>query len=71
MGIPKKPVNVEVDKLIEGAGEAKVSSASPQKVKKFLLELPYDLWKELRIEAMQRDMTLKDYLLEIIQNRKV
>jgi macrodomain Ter protein organizer (MatP/YcbG family) len=71
MGIPKKPVNVEVDKLIEGAGETKVSASSPQKVKKVLLELPYDLWKELRIEAMQRDMTLKDYLLEIIRNRKV
>jgi len=65
MAIPKKPV--DVDKLIGEAGESKVQSG---KVKKFLLELPYELWKELKMEAMQRDKTLKDYLLEILKNRK-
>ena len=66
MAIPKKPV--DVDKLI---GESKESKVQSGKVKKFLLELPYELWKELKMEAMQRDMTLKDYLLEILKNRKV
>jgi len=69
MGMPKKPVNV--DELIQGAGESKVQNPNAGRIKKFLLELPYDLWKQLRMEAMQRDMTLKDYLLEIIKNRKV
>lgn len=65
MAIPKKPV--DVDKLIGEAGEAKVQTG---RVKKFLLELPYELWKELKVEATQRDMTLKEYLLQIIKNRK-
>jgi len=69
MGMPKKPVNV--DELIQRAGESKIQNPNAGKIKKFLLELPYDLWKQLRMEAMQRDMTLKDYLLEIIKNRKV
>ena len=64
--IPKKPV--DVDKLISGAKENQTVNST--RIKKFLLELPYDLWKELKMEATQRDMTLKDYLLEIIKNRK-
>jgi len=66
--IPRKPL--DVDELIDASKESQVSKTS-KKTKKFVLELPYDLWKELKMEAMERDMPLKDYLLEILKNRKL
>ncbi|GEM_PF-3265661 len=67
MAIPKKPVNIDVDKLVEKAGEAQVNV---NRVKRYNLELPYDLWLELKLEAVQRGLTLKEYLLKILKNRK-
>ncbi len=37
------------------------------KVKKFLIELPYDLWKELKMKALAEDKTLKDLILDALK----
>ena len=76
MAIPKKPIK-DVEKFIEGA-RAEESNKEKREVvlqyeikskpKKFLLELPYDLWKKLKIMAAQRDIPLKEFILEILIN---
>ncbi len=53
-----------VDSFIEGAK----SSLEEEKVKTFLLRLPYKVWKEAKACALEEDMTLHDYLVSIIKN---
>ena len=76
MSIPKKPIK-DVDEFIKTAKvEEKVDDSSPKTesttktggVKKFLIELPYDLWMKLKMRAVQEGKTLKDLILEILEN---
>ena len=50
--------------FIEGA---KGTEDSPQKEKTFLLRMPYSLWKEAKIKALNQNKTLHAFLLEAIK----
>ena len=72
MAIPRKPVK-DVEEFIKTAKveekperkEEKVQSTS--KIKKFLIELPYDLWMELKMKAIKEERPLKDVILDILK----
>jgi hypothetical protein len=71
MAIPRKPVK-DVEEFIKTAKveekPAKVqSSQSVPRVKKFLIELPYDLWMKLKMRAVQEGRPLKDVILDILE----
>ncbi|WP_457756212.1 hypothetical protein [Thermodesulfatator indicus] len=46
--------------------EAK-SNIEEERVKTFLLRLPYDVWKRANSRALAQDMALHDYLVEVIK----
>jgi len=52
-----------IDNFVEGAK----STNEEEKVKTFLLRLPYDVWKRAKSCALEQDMTLHDYLVEVIK----
>ncbi len=52
-----------IDNFVEGAK----STNEEEKVKTFLLRLPYDVWKRAKSRALEQDMTLHDYLVEVIR----
>ncbi|RUM31021.1 MAG: hypothetical protein DSY42_03490 [Aquifex sp.] len=72
MPIPRKPVR-DVDEFIKTAKveerEVSKEAQEPQarKVKKFLIELPYDLWMELKMRAVKEGKSLKDLILDILK----
>ncbi|GAB6064921.1 hypothetical protein JCM9492_00130 [Aquifex pyrophilus] len=68
MGIPRKPLK-DADEFIKTAkAEDKENQQGKEvpKVKKFLIELPYDLWMKLKMKAIQEGKPLKDVILEIL-----
>ncbi len=66
MGLPKKPGNV--DEFIKSAkAELEEKKEEQRKPKKFLIELPYDLWKKLKLMALEEGKPLKDLILEILE----
>lgn len=68
MPIPKKPKDVEEFIKNAKANEEIVSQGEPKKNKKFLIELPYELWMKLKLKALQENKPLKDVILEILQD---
>jgi len=38
--------------------------------KTYLLRLPYELWYELKMEALKKGSTLHDYILHTLSTRK-
>jgi len=56
----------------------KSETAIPYQVKKeksqgdktYLLRLPYELWYELKMEALKEGSTLHDYILHTLSTRK-
>lgn len=72
MAIPRKPTK-NVDEFISTAkvkekqqGNESSSYEAP-KVKKLLIELPYDLWKALKMKALTEDKSLKDIILDSLK----
>lgn len=68
MPIPKKPKDVEEFIKNAKANEEIVSQGESKKNKKFLIELPYELWMKLKLKALQENKPLKDVILEILQD---
>jgi len=72
MPIPRKPVR-DVEEFIKTAKaeETKESKGDSErerpKTKKFLLELPYELWMELKMRAVREGRPLKDVMLDILK----
>lgn len=70
MSIPKKPIKNE-DTFISGAKlEEKndMETKNQNKSKKLLIEIEYDLWKRLKIKALQNGITLKDLIVNILKD---
>lgn len=69
MALPKKPKDVEEfiksAKADKEAGEKEIKELP--KAKKFLIELPYDLWMKLKLRAVRENKPLKDIILEILE----
>jgi len=69
MALPKKPE--DVDDFIKGAkaekGIENEITQESSKTKKFLIELPYNLWMKLKLKAVQEDKSLKQVILEILE----
>ncbi len=64
MAWPKMSVKKKTeDSFVEGAK----STTEEERVKTFLLRLPYDVRKRAKQKAVEHDMTLHDYLLEVIR----
>jgi len=73
MAIPRKPLKnadefIKTAKVEEKADvEGKDVNAEVPRVKKFLIELPYDLWMELKMRAVREGRPLKDVILDILR----
>lgn len=72
MAIPRKPVKdveefIKTAKVEEKPGRKEEDVQSTPKVKKFLIELPYDLWMELKMKAIKEGRPLKDVILDILK----
>jgi len=68
MAIPRKPIK-DAEEFIKTAKveeKSKNDREIPQ-VKKFLIELPYDLWKKLKVRAVNEGKPLKDVILDILK----
>ena len=72
MAIPRKPVK-DVEEFIKTAKVEEKPAIKEEivrevpKVKKFLIELPYDLWMKLKMKAVQEGRPLKDVILDILR----
>ncbi len=71
MAIPRKPVKdveefIKTAKVEEKPAAREESAREVPKVKKFLIELPYDLWMKLKMRAVQEGRPLKDVILDIL-----
>lgn len=72
MPIPRKPLK-DVDEFIktakaEGSEKSKSDTEKERpQTKKFLLELPYELWMELKMRAVREGRPLKDVMLDILK----
>ena len=66
--IPRKPVK-DVEEFIKTAKveEKPEKREEIPKVKKFLIELPYDLWMKLKMKAVREGKPLKDVILDILK----
>jgi len=72
MAIPRKPVKdveefIKTAKVEEKPAIKEESTQELPKVKKFLIELPYDLWMKLKMKAVQEGRPLKDVILDILR----
>lgn len=70
MALPKKPKDVE-DFIKDAKADKKVDKDNLQeypKAKKFLIEMPYDLWMKLKLRAVREDKSLKQIILEILES---
>ena len=67
MDRPKIKIRKSVDTFIEGAKEK--TTEPPAKEKTFLLRLPYELWKEAKMRALEQEMTLQEFILSAIRER--
>jgi len=72
MAIPRKPVKdveefIKTAKVEEKPEKKEEGIQSTPKVKKFLIELPYDLWIELKMKAIKEGRPLKDVILDILK----
>ncbi len=67
MPIPKKPKDVEEFIRNAKANEETINEKEVKKVKKFLIELPYELWMKLKLKALQENKPLKDVILDILE----
>ena len=66
MAIPKKPSKDVEDFIRTAKVEERIERQEQPKVKKFLIELPYELWLELKMEALKQGKPLKTVILEIL-----
>ncbi len=71
MAIPRKPKDVDefikTAKVEEKHSQPEENYSEAPKVKKFLIELPYDLWMKLKMKAVQEGRPLKDVILDILK----
>ena len=70
MALPKKPKDVE-DFIKDAKADKEVDKDNLQehpKAKKFLIEMPYDLWMKLKLRAVREDKSLKQIILEILES---
>ncbi len=67
MSIPKKPRDIEEFIKNARANDEIANEKEVKKVKKFLIELPYELWMKLKLRALQENKPLKDVILEILE----
>lgn len=69
MAIPRKPVK-DMEGFIKSAKAEEIKPTEKTdlpKVKKFLIELPYNLWMELKMKAVREGRPLKDVILDILK----
>jgi len=72
MAIPRKPLKdveefIKTAKAEEKPAVREESVREVPKVKKFLIELPYDLWLKLKMKAVQEGRPLKDVILDTLR----
>jgi len=69
MAIPRKPKDIEEfikdAKANKELGEEETRELP--KTKKFLIELPYELWMKLKLKAVHENKPLKNVILEILE----
>lgn len=81
MAIPMKPQLPGVDKegianFINGGGAAhqdkrkKTSANKNDENRPYLLMLPKELHKEIKLKAFQKGITIKEYIIEALQEKK-
>ena len=65
----KKP---DVDDFIKGAQTEKIETKKKEKkeLAKYLLKLPEELRRELRHEAIEKNMNMSEYICSILERRK-
>ncbi len=69
----RKRVKFSVDRpktpedFVEKAKSTLEEKGNEEKVKTFLLRLPYSLWKEAKMKAFEEDKTLHGFILEAIR----
>jgi hypothetical protein len=65
----KKP---DVDDFIKGAQIEKIETNKKEKkeLAKYLLKLPEELRRELRHEAIEKNMNMSEYICSILERRK-
>lgn len=67
MAIPKKPVkDKDIDNFINPV-EIEEKTNDTRKVKKFLIDLPYDLWRDLKMKALKEGIPLKELIINILR----
>lgn len=64
MAVPKKPLQ-DVEGFIKSAKAEE--HKEDRKDKKFLLDLPYDLWYKLKLRALQEGKPLKELMVEALR----
>jgi len=67
-----KPVKPDVESFISKA-DTTIKAPKRDKIqgdKTYLLRLPYELWYELKMEALKKGSTLHDYILHTLNTRK-
>lgn len=66
MSITPKP---NLDTFLKGAKEKTLITTTSTKDKTFLLKMPFEMWKETKEKALQKDMTLHEYILTAIKEK--
>ena len=67
-----KPGKPDVESFISKA-DTTIKAPKRDKIqgdKTYLLRLPYELWYELKMEALKKGSTLHDYILHTLNTRK-
>jgi uncharacterized protein YdeI (YjbR/CyaY-like superfamily) len=63
----KPPANDDMDKLVKKI-HAAVPSGTEEATKRTTLDIPKDLHKKISMRALIKDLTLKDYFLELAKS---
>ena len=68
MAIIKPDNNKEIEKIINAPPDSGKSKAAPPGVKTFLLYIPNELHRKIRMKAAMKEVTLHDRILAAIEN---
>ena len=61
MKVKKPDVNLDTDKAIQNIHKPK----SEEKIKRISLDLPFSLYKEVKRKAIDEEITMKDYFVNL------
>lgn len=68
MSLPKKPSRKPEDFIMEAKVESIYKEEQDlKKTKKFLIEMDYDLWFNLKMMALKENKPLKDLIIDILR----